>query len=970
MVSFPPSLSSPQKATLRTSGYWSRVLTCLNDNEVLWQARANQTITSAPFIAFAWDNETIGSYADVVEGLVVYISSTTDLRDFKYRGYVRLAPSSNTFYISYNSTLLNDGDYISVVVDDDLFTKHRNDTLLDDGVAYHALPPVLTGLPSAIVLYDADHNGTEEYTPSQTGIPVDVLATTVDTWAWFVLGGGTSSIDDPTLEHPTITFEAGYHYLLRVEYTDDNGVSNYQMSHVYCVTRTFDAPVVQPIVTGSIEGGDTDGWTASVIAYGDVAGILDRTHAAIFHVQHFGDDSSTPIVSNVLMNGRIRSSSIKTEGNAEAGQVQEVSFTIEGITAYMRRLRLPNDIIRAVASPDEWGEITDPNPFRMAVYAMWTYSTLTNIGSFGVESGAFSDWTIGGEPRGIDGGYTIDVLENILSPIHAAPNYAPDGEIYLAVNVNYKQDRSGVPLVTAFTLDDLRDYNIDLDSSSIVSQVTAYGGSYDSTLNDFVIYSANAPTVVYLEGETRELNREILTIDASVDDARNELKQRASDHYAFENSKPLMSLSLFDSYAGVIIPTNFQRWAAVLPASSNTLERAWTDTDYWLLQSVSLTINTDGSIDVSGQWPAETTFDDAQAQATLLPINLDGMNPVLPILANDPAFPTDASENYPTDFPTLNERQPIDPFSGMMAYTPWPPDVAARAAARQSGAGCKSMVPPVNFRTDGNVTSSWTTVLNDPYVMTVSGSAKVVDAGWYHTLDLTTSDGGLSPRGGIWMGAYGTYVAGVGWQATDANVAGGLRRSLNVEISLPTATYTYGKITYDYTRGTWDLPGAQAIGMVLDLTLNTLFFGASDPLSDGTDKTISGGGLYDADGFSVFITASVGHTDGSATLTRLDLAGEGTNPFTGDMGGAVYADAFYTWQLDEDDEITNVQLNTTGGLYLDNSSVVVPPPFSENHTYTIPFTGTGNVLLARFEDTDYTDNQSALLYIEVCPKDA
>jgi hypothetical protein len=83
-----------------------------------------------------------------------------------------------------------------------------------------------------------------------------------------------------------------------------------------------------------------------------------------------------------------------------------------------------------------------------------------------------------------------------------------------------------------------------------------------------------------------------------------------------------------------------------------------------------------------------------------------------------------------------------------------------------------------------------------------------------------------------------------------------------------------------------------------------------------------------------------------------------------------YADAFYTWQLDDDDNIINVQLNTTGGLRLDNSAVSVPPPFSENHQYVIPFTGTGNVLLARFEDTDYSDNDSAILYLEVCPKEA
>jgi hypothetical protein len=911
MPPFPPSLTSPQIATLRTSGYWSRVLACLNPNDIVWQARANQTITDAPFTSFAWDTETIGSYADVWEGLVVYVSTTTDLTDFKYRGRVRLAPSSNTFYISYNSTLLNDGDYITVVADVDLFTRHRNDTLIDDSVAYHALPPVLTGLPSVFVLYDSDADGQVTLTPDQTGIPVDALATTVDDWQWSVWGSGTSSIDDPTLEHPTFTFEAGYHYLIRVVYTDDNNESNYQISHVYAVTRTFDAPVVQPIVTGSIEC--DDGWTASVTAYGDVTGILDRTHCALFHVQHFGDDSSTPIVSNVLMSGRVRSSSIQTEGSAEAGQVQQVSFAVEGITSYMRRLSFPNDIVRPVASPDEWGEITAPTPYRMAVYAMWAYSTLTNIGSFGVEDGAFADWQIGGEPRGIDGKYATDVLETLLSPIHAAPNYAPDGEVYLAIDVNYKRDRSGVPVVTTFALDDMISYSVDLDSSNIVSQVVAYGGSFDSAANTFVLYSANAPTVVYLEGETRELNREILTLDASIDDARNELKQRASDHYAAENSKPLMALSLFDSYSGVVIPSNFQRWSAVLPASSNTLGRAWTDTDYWLLQSISLTINTDGSIDVSGQWPAETTFDDAQAQATLLPVNLDGMNPVLPALPNDLAFPTDPAENYPTDFPPLADRQPIDPFTGMMAYSPLPPDVAARAAARQASPGCKSMNPPVNFRNSGNVSSSFTTMLGDPYLITVSGSAQVDDL-TKTALELFTTGTLLSQVGDIYrMESVGNTIF---WGNT-----------LDPDNCW---TMSFSIISGGITTGT-----------VLDCAGNSILFG-SLPASVRYFDMGSGIGTFVVD---------ISLTDGPPPRP-------------------VYADAFYTWEKDDDGNIVNVQLNTTGGLRLDNSAISVPPPFSENHKYTIPFTGTGSVLLARFEDSDYSDNQSAILYLDVCPKEA
>lgn len=967
MASFPSPLTSPQLATLRTSGYWSRVLVALNDNAVIWQAQSTQTIDSAPFLTFTWDNETVGVYTDVWEGLVCYISETTDLTDVKYRGRVRLQPSSTEFYIDLNGTILNENDYITVVADADLFARIRNDTLVDGSIAYHDLSPQQTGLPTAIVLYDSDNDGLVTYTPSQTGIPVDAAATTIDTWAWDALGAGTISIDDPTLEHPTFTFEAGYHYLIRDIYTDDNGQSNYQISHVYAITRTFDAPVVQPVVTGTIEC--EDGWTCTLTAYGDVTDILDRSHCVVFHVQHFGDDSSTPIVSNVLMNGRIRSSSIRTEGSADAGQLQEVTFTVEGIAAYMARLRMPPDIIRATSTPDEWGEMTAPTPYRMAAYAAWTYTTLTNIASFGVESGAFATWQIGGPPRAIDGAYVTDVLRSILDPIHAAANFAPDGEVYLAVNVNYKTDRSGVQTITSFTLSDIIDYNIDLDSSDTVSQVIAYGGVYDSTANDFVLYSAQAPSIIYLEGETRELTREILALDSTIDEARTELKQRASDHYAFENAKPLMSLTLFDSYAGVVIPTNFQRWAAVLPASSNTLGRAWGASDYWLLQSVSLTINTDGSIDVTAQWPAETTFDDAQTLAALLPNNLSNMNPVLPVLPNDLAFPTDPLENYPTDTPIEADFQSLDPFSGMVAYSPLPPDVAAEAALNQGSPGCKTLA--VNFKNSTNAESGWTTVLSDDYLMVAEGFAKISDAAW----SFTQTFAGGSANG--WQ----AFNNGFGDQAT--LTAAGFENG-GVAVQARITIYTdFASFTPPLAIGSFQVnrTAPVVLGDTKQQNLHTPTlptFGPQIGTCDAaeTDHVYSVAASISTLGIDLISDFAVTGVAVPGAISSVVYRGSGTNPFTGLPGTAtVYADAFYQWEKDDEGNEINIA-PLANGLYVDNAKYTpVPtapfPPYDPSHRYSnLPFTGTGNSFLARMVLDDYTQVDNTYLNITVCRKGA
>jgi hypothetical protein len=963
---FPSVLSAPQKATLRASSYWARVLCVLNTNEEVFHALSSQAISTEPFITFTYDTVTVGAFGDVWPGMVVYLSATSNIRDAFYRGRVRLAPTSNTFYIDENGSVIADGTHVIVTRDTDLFSRIRRDTLVDGSITFHKLPDVLEGLPSTIVLYDSDDDGSVAYTTVQTPIHVDEDSSSTTTWAWSVSGAGSSSISNAAIQNPTITFEAGYHYLVRVVHTNNLSVVNYQISHVYAITRTFDAPVVQPVIAGSISGDIEDGWTSSLTAYADVSTLLDRTHCAVFAIQRFGDNSSDPIVSNVLMNGRIRSDSIQTEGSAEAGRIQQVTFAVEGITAYLRRLRIPNDIIRPDATPTQWGEIEQPNPFRMAVYAMWVYSTLTNISSFSVETGAFEDWQIGGEPRGIDGGSALDVLMGILDPIKAAPNYAPTGEIHLARTVSYLTDRSGVDTITTFEQQDMREYTIDRDSSRTTAQVIAFGGVYNSVTNTWILYTAQAPSIVYGDGgETRELTREILAADSTIADAQEEIGGRASNEYAYQNPKPLMRLSLFDSYAGVLIPTNFQRWVATIAASTNTLGIAYGASDYWQLQSVSLTINANGTIDASGEWPAETTFDDAQVLAALLPNNLSNMNPVLPVLPNDYAFPTDPLENYPTDDPGLDELQPIDPDSAAQAYTPFPPDIAAQVAQRQGKAGCKVLQPL--FSNSSNTTSSWTTVLNDPYLLTIEGYAQISALGWTQLIDFDDEDGGFVQSPAF---PYGVYDPP--WNHTDALVAGVYRRAIAIQrTGLTSTTFTHFALVYDLTKGTYESSGAF---FNVDLGGTLIWSILDTALTNGTNLTQAWDGSLVAASIGMALSSCYLSTptyDGLVTFKSIYAEGEGLNPYTGAGGVDRWADAFYSWEKDDEgNEINVTALGPSEGLFLDNSLFTPSsgiPPYNPSHRYEdVPFLGTGNVLLARTVFSTYAQVQKLYLTIEVC----
>lgn len=964
MSSFPSPVTAPQQTTLRTSGYWARVLSVFNDNEVLWVAQAAEAKTT-PFITLEWDNETVGSYTEVVEGLVCYISDSLDLRQAKFRGRVRLAPSSSEFRIDYNATLVSDGDYIIVVADVDFMRRVRNDTLIDGSVSYHDLPPVLGDHPSTIVLYDADNDGDCPYTPTQYGIPVDAAATTVDTWAWSVIGGGTSSISDPTAEHPDFTFEAGYHYLLRVDFEDDNGVPNWHMAHVYAITRTFSAPVIQAVVAGSIESDMGTGWTASLTGYGGVDALLNRNHCAVFAVEHFGDDSSTPLVSNVWIQGRVRSYTITTSGDAGAGQVQQSTFSIEGITSYLQREQVPKDIVRPTDTPNEWGEITEPNPYRMAVYEMWAYTTLTNICAFSVDDGAFADYQIGGQPRGLDGGNAIDTLKSILwDTIKAAPNWSPSGEIRLSRAASYREDRSGLETIVTFGLQDTMEHNVDIDSSRTTAQVIAFGGAFDSSINDYVLYTSSAPTIPYGEGDIKEINREILVADSTQEEAEDEIGLRASNHYAFENSKPLMSLSLFDSHAGLLIPTNFQRYAAILPASANTSGIAYGASDYWQLQSVSLTINDNGSIDVRGEWPRETSFEDAQTLANPLPINLTEVNPVLPVLPNDPAFPTDPLELYPTDTPIVEDLQPIDSNSAAQSYTPFPPDVAAQTAAAQGTPGCQTL--SMLFKSSVNAQTGRVTTLSAPYLFSVQGITTYSTDEWQYTFNFLASDGGWGQNPAY---PYGTWSAS-GWGTTDDNPDGVYRRSVDIVLTgIASTTFTYFQVKYNLTKGIYT--PSPAIAFVADIGATSIWGFNDVDLVDGNGQYEAWTGSVTATALRVGLNSSVDLFNpvygGVALLTEITVRGTGTNPFTGDPPVVLDADTFYTFNRN-DPSVQPALLGATEGLFLDNSKYVPVPPYSENHQYNnLPFTGTGNVLLGRMQFDDYSEKSALYDYLEICP---
>lgn len=964
-MGFPGVISSGQKTTLRTSGYWQRTFIAFNPGETVFQCRANEDISDSPFAEFAWDGAAVGAYTDALPGMVVYISDTaTPFKDYKYRGRVRKAATAAIFYIDLNATTLEDGDYITVIRDADLFARVRNDTFIDTDVAYHNLPPMISGMPSVIVLYDSDGDGTVTYTPAQSGIAV-ASGATISSWAWAISGAGTKSISNAAIQAPLLTFQAGFHYLTRVIVTDSNGVSHFLITQVYAITRTFSAPVILPAAAGSVAQDLDNGYTGSITAYGGVEDLPYRTHAAVFAVEHMGDNTSTPIVTNILMHGRLRSEDIITEGSAEVGRDMQVTYPIEGITSYMQRLKVPNDIVRHQASPNEWGEMVNPTPFRMAVYALYAYTTLLNLVSFSAGDALFDAWRRGGEPVSVDGGFASDTLDTLLGFVDAAANYAPDGEIRCEINASYKVDRSALITVMDFLPTDARSIALNIDTSRSTAQVVGYGGVWNTVNNTFVLYTAQAPSIVYGDApETREYNRSLLKYDLTTSAAITEIGARTGNDFAFNNPKWLLSMVMRDAHRW-LVATNYQRYTWTITATENLREIAITTDTRWQCQSVNITINTDGTYEVSAEFVQETEFDDAQAIASQLPDNLPQLNPVYPVLSDYPADPDSPLWAMPTDTPADAELQPIDPYSGYLAYSPFTPDQAAAAAKKQGTAKCKTF--QVLMRNSGTTNSPFLTVNLAAYTLKITGYGQISAEGWSQSFNMVSSDQSFiafgTPDGG---GVSATYTAGVGWTSSYyINTVYGYR-GVQINRAFSSANITRISVTFTIVDGTSNTalePFLQIYDNGGAVSLKTQF---SSPAA-GVGSFVWTGSITTTD-IAILVRESINTPaadgGGSVTITNVTVEGIGTNPFTGLPGdAAVSADAFYFWT--DEDETAQV-FDATAGLLIDGNKPAVIPDYNEAHEYTVPFTGTGNAIQSAFALADYSGVDNRLITIEVC----
>lgn len=287
------SISSAQKALLRTENQYSLPMLGLLNSATVFSCQINDTFTTHDMtVQFDYDNVTYGSYTDVIPGQTCFIGSTAGAYDI---GICRIRAdlTATTIYIGETSEIDFENDYFVTVIDAfEIWPKHP--TIVDEEV---------------FMDYDVDY--TDQHT-NMDPIPImgghlvlDVTSYPVavdfpDVADCYVYGSSISSrsftstggvVTNGTSTNPTLTISSyptnGY---VRVKLTVN--AANGKTFDGYRYVLVYDSDH-RPITDFTIEecsaGREEGGWhfTVTLNDTSDIATLRERQLAILFSRDYY-----------------------------------------------------------------------------------------------------------------------------------------------------------------------------------------------------------------------------------------------------------------------------------------------------------------------------------------------------------------------------------------------------------------------------------------------------------------------------------------------------------------------------------------------------------------------------------------------------------------------------------------------------------------------------------------------------------
>lgn len=926
-----PILTTDQYDIILSGGYRASEYVIVCPSTVIFQASIAATPASDVFAQVTYDTVTVGAYTDIKEGQVVLVSRTSDKRKAFFRGRVRQTPTSTILYINETSDAIQENDIIFVLDTYDIAEKLRKWPYVDWDLEFRKMPPSVKNMQSAYARLTTDTTAEFSFAPIGQAL---ANGATISSYAWNI-PDATYTVGDDETQDITIEVDTPYNEWGRLTITDSNGVSNW-----FAFTITAGDPnnpdhdffrlCHEPVdYSADLE----NGYSATVSYWEGVEDLVDQTRVAIVVDEAYnGGDAELP---NVRFVGYFTEDDGDVRGDERYGQLKNASINLSGFIQLAGELTFNAIIIAHDTTPADWDQIDTPTPVRCAAHVILEHSTLGNLAP--IDWGVIDDSYFTGPTFDVPDGSVMDAANRIADRINASFTQDGGGQLVFRRNANFltDEDRDDLETVTPdpITLGEGLSFTLKHTHRRRVRSVNVGYTVYSSVTGEKVTIAARAPANGSGPGpEEREIADQLLDPQTDLEDALDEARQRAGHWLEYLNPVDTLTVTLSDEF-GFISPSNDQWYTFDIAASDLPRGVAISTTDRWLCISIAPKLNPNGSRNVQAVFRKETKGGAANIFVAIVPEETDTSLPVMP------AYPSyggnwspSPSINYDTTDPAT--QQPFD-ANDMGQTLPLPAEQGASQGSGMAKPGCYVQSPPINFKNSSNVQTNFITTLGEDYTITVSGRARIQEENAPISYDFTLSDHGFTPLSGNAF-AFGTQDSG------------GFKSGVT-QLAIQKAGVTPDPVSVKYH-----------FNEPISATINARNYGNTGPsfptsISGVTEYTLAVSGLTDP----LYIGVIFVPNTSSYRLTRIDLTYSTTGP-------AIYTDAFYQWEEDENGEPINVQLLSGKGLYLDNAAVSVPPPFSPNHEYTIPFTGTGNVLLSRFHDTDYTNNDNLILYLSIC----
>jgi hypothetical protein len=932
-------VTSDQYDIILSGGYRASEYLVVCPSDVVFAARLNATPPLDVISYITYDTVTVGALEDIKEGMTILVSHTDNTREAFFRGRIRKPPIDGVIYVNETGDAIVDNDYIFVLNTYDIVEKLRQPSYVDWDIPFRKIPPMVKDMQAAYCELTTAATATFTFEPTGQAL---TKSATIASYAWDI-PDATYTVGSASTQDITIEVDTPYNDWGRLEVTDSNGVTNWFAFTITAGDPNTDTDIFRLCHDPVDYSADLDnGYTASVDYWDGVDDLLDITRVAIVVDEAYNDgDAELP---NIRFVGYMMEDNGNVRGDETHGQLQNATINLSGFLQVAGEIVFYPTAITHTFTPTAWGQINTPTPTRIAAHVILEHSTLGNLAP--IDWGVIDDTYFTGDADVLSTSL-MDAATETAKKINASFTQDGGGQLVFRRNANFltTAERDALDTVTPdpITLGEGMSFSLRHVHKRSTSAVNVGFSVYSLLTFEHIQITARAPANGAGQGAKQdEISGQILAPTGDIQDALDEAEERTGNWLEYLNPADMLTVDIDDGF-GFISPSNDQWYKFDIPAANLPRGVAISTSTRWLCISIAPKLNDRGGRDIQAVFRRETVGGNANIFVAVVPAQTDTELSVLPPLPSyGGAWSPSPSINYETTDP--EDLQPFD-ADDMSQTSPLPAEQGATQAGGMPPPGCARAY--TTFKYDTNITMGFVTVLNDPYTLTIEGSARIEVGGELEIsalLDLPGNDTGIDVQEDdeIAIEADGEWCYGV-FTPEECNDADGDPTNDGGNQPEP---HTGAPLENDYlgllvarvgTTGDWT-----AIGV------------------SGSFTAPTGGRLYliinDKTGF-------YGDNEGSLTVT------------IGTPGNATYADAFYQWNLDQDGNPINVSLRT--GLLIDNAAIAVVPPFDPSHSYTISLGdfnggtgGTGNAIQFRFDDTEYADNENKPFTLTACGAEA